>query len=452
MIVNPDILGKHRSSFDLAGKLMWLIDRHSDGRDTTRIPLPELLRDALVRWYAGEGTVRDEQAGITLVQQARIGAKWIACDCLAGGEPPPILTPAFISEHETFYLRRLTGSKRPEHRGDCPFFRDQATNRITEVRNPQTPSDSPAGYFEVLRPAPEKLAQKPDEDSTDDRTRNASVPRLARLLWRLQHASGLTVIPPVAHERDERTIAAEFHAISKAATLIEVAPGIELGRALWTHASALHSKRLYAGLRELAKRWPAGHAPQAFLTLFAQGYKGSTIYVPGCEPVVIANRVQSPSVRGNIVKGPYLVIVVAGEYPQAHGYAPLRAYAQPIYSGTRFVPVDSEFERSALRSILAARSRFHRAGIDLAIEKPVFDQSTPIGPCRPDFLIEARSRSTGEIRRLVIEATGFAIADYLIFKSVTHPRMRLIAPVVEITPQEVETDRVFDILSAALDI
>ena len=161
---------------------------------------------------------------------------------------------------------------------------------------------------------------------------------------------------------------------------------------------------------------------------------------------------QSPSVRGNIVKGPYLVIVVAGEYPQAHGYALLRAYAQPIYSGTRFVPVDSEFERSALRSILAARSRFHRAGIDLAIEKPVFDQLTPIGPCRPDFVIEARSRSTGEIRRLVIEAMGFATEDYLLSKSATHPRMRSIAPVVEITPHDVEHDRVLNILSTALDI
>jgi len=430
---------------------MWLIDRHTDGRNATRIPLPELLRDALVRWYGGEGTVRDEQAGITLVQQARIGAKWIACDCLAAGELPPILTPAFISEHETFYLRRLTSSKRPEHLSDCPFFRDQATNRITEIRNPQTPSDSPAGFFEVLRPAPEKLTQKPDEDSTDDRTRNASVPKLARLLWRLQHASGLTVTPPIAHEHGERTIAAEFRAISTAATHIEIAPGIELGRALWTHASALHSKRLYASLRELAKRWPSGHAPQAFLTLFAQMYKGSTIYVPGCDPVVVANRVQSPSIRGNIVKGPYLVIVVAGEYPQAHGYAPLRAYAQPIYSGTRFIPVDSEFERTALRSILAARARFHRAGIDLAIEKPVFDQLTPIGPCRPDFLIEARSRSTGEIRRLAVEAIGLATEGHLLSKSVTHPRIRLIAPVVELGLRDVEADRVFDILSTALD-
>ena len=53
--------------------------------------------------------------------------------------------------------------------------------------------------------------------------------------------------------------------------------------------------------------------------------------------------------RGNLIKGPFLVMIVAGEYPEAHGYAPLRAYAQPILSGQRFIPVDSEFERSVLR-------------------------------------------------------------------------------------------------------
>ena len=88
-----------------------------------------------------------------LVQQARIGAKWIACDCLGDRNSPPILTPAYLSEAETFYLRRLTGSKRPDHRLDCPFFRDQATNRLSEVRRASERSDPADGFFEVLRPA-----------------------------------------------------------------------------------------------------------------------------------------------------------------------------------------------------------------------------------------------------------------------------------------------------------
>ena len=430
---------------------MWLIDRFSDGRGARRIPLPDPVRSALVRWYVGEGSRGDEEAGITLVQQARIGGKWIACDCLDDDTPPPILTPAFLSEAETYYLRRLTSVKRPEHQPDCPFFRDQVTNRITEIRSHQTPADPPAGYFEVLRPAPEKLAQRPEEDTSDDRTRHASVPRLARLLWRLLDVSGLNLCAPMAHDLADHSISDEFKALTAAAGKIEIAPGIELGRALWTHAKALHSNRVYAGLRELSRNWPRGHAPQAFLTLFSPAFKGAQVNVSGCEPVVIANRVQSPSVRGNPVKGPYLVIIVAGEYPEAHGYAPLRAYAQPIFSGRRFMPVDSEFERTVLRELLEARRYFDRDGIDIAIEKPVFDTLTPIGACRPDFLLEARSRSTGEIRQLIVEAIGFEDDDYKASKAATHPRMTQIAPVVSISPAHVHEGHVRHILTGAFD-
>lgn len=429
---------------------MWLIDRHSDGLGTARIPLPVPLRAALVRWYTGEGSRHDEDAGITLVQQARIGSKWIACDCLGADSAPPILTPAFLSEAETYYLRRLTSAKRPEHSPDCPFFRDQVTNRITETRGAQTPADPPVGYFEVLRPAPEKLAQRPDGDASDDRTRNASVPRLARLLWRLVSNAGLNIAVPYHEEPSERTIAEEFRALAVAAAKIEVAPGIALDRVLWSHGEALRSRRAFAGIRELARRWPRGHAPQGFLTVFAKEFKGSTIFPAGSEPITVANRVQSPSVRANPIKGPYLVIIVMGEYPEAHGYAPLRAYAQPIYSGTRFMPVESDFERTVLRAILGCRHEFARRGVDIALEKPVFDRLTLLGPCRPDFLIEARSQSTGEIRQLVVEAMGAPSAEYLAQKSASRRSLEQIAPVLAITPAEVDAGKVGPLLWDAL--
>lgn len=429
---------------------MWLIERHSDGRSARRIALPDPVRAALVRWYTGQGSRADEAAGIMLVQQARIGEKWIACDCLPADAAPPILTPAFLSEAETYYLRRLTSAKRPEHQADCPFFRDQITNRITDVRSRETPADPPTGYFEALRPAPEKLAQAPREESSDDRTRNASVPRLARLLWRLMENSGLHRCAPLGQEGLDRSIGSEFRRLMAAAARIQIAPGIELGRALWTHATPFHSNKVYAALRALAREWPHGHAPQAFLTLFAPQIRGHSIAVAGCEPVIVANRVQSPSVRGNSVRGPFLVIVVAGEYPEALGYAALRAYAQPIYSGQRFVPVESEFERLVLRDILEAQHQFARAGIDIAIEKPLFDRLTPVGPCRPDFVIEARSRTTGEIRQIVIEAMGFSDDDYLASKAATHPLMALIAPVANVTPDDIRNRRVASIIAHTL--
>lgn len=431
---------------------MWLIDRYSDGRGAGRIPLPAPVREALVRWYDGTGSRADEDAGIMLVQQARIGEKWIACDCLPPEEAPPIMTPAFLSEAETYYLRRLTSDKRPEHRPDCPFFRDQVTHRITEVRSQESPADPPTGFFEVLRPAPEKLAQRPEEESSDDRTRNASIPRLARLLWRLLAISSLNRCPPPSHEAAGHSISDEFKALATAASKVEIAPGIALDRAFWTHAQALHSRRVYARLRELARQWPSGHAPQGFLALFAQEIRGATIQVAGCEPVVLANRVQSPSVRGNLIKGPYLVIVVAGEYPEAHGYAPLRGYAQPVLSGKRFMPVDSEFERTVLRQLLQLRWTFHRQGLDLILEKPVFDTLTPLGPCRADFVLEARARTTGEIRQIIVEAMGSTDDAYLAAKAVTHPRMAQIAPVICVTPTDAEEHRIEPIVYRAFGI
>ena len=430
---------------------MWLIDRDTDGSGVSRIPLPAPLQQALVRWYVGEGTHHDEQAGITLVQQARIGHKWIACDCLEKGARPPILTPAFLSKADTYYLRRLTSSKRPEHRADCPFFRDQVTLRITEARSRMTPADPPSGFFEVLRPAPERLAQAPDDDTNDDRYRHASTPRLARLLWRLMDASGANLVAPLRYG-DEWSIRAAFAALGAAAAKIEIAPRIELARAFWTHPRALQSKAAYAQLRELAAHWPKDHAPQGFLLLYVPHFKGHEITLPDGDTIAIANRVQSPSVRGNHIAGPYLVLVVIGEYPESRGYAPLRAYAQPIFNGRLFVPVESDFERKAVRSLLDCQKILHAHGVDVAVGKPLFDTMTRLGPCRPDFMVEARSRTTGEVRTLVIEAMGFDTDDYHAAKAVTHPRMALLGDLVTLTPHEVDGNDAQAKVLAALDI
>ena len=141
-----------------------------------------------------------------------------------------------------------------------------------------------------------------------------------------------------------------------------------------------------------------------------------------------------------------------GEYPEAHGYAALRAYAQPIVSGQRFVPVDSEFERAVYRSLLETRRLLDKAGVDLVIEKPLFDRLTQRGACRPDFLLEARSRATGEVRQLIVEAMGFVSDDYLAAKAVTHPRMELIAPILSVSVEDVDRAAVPSMIRATLRV
>lgn len=109
--------------------------------------------------------------------------------------------------------------------------------------------------------------------------------------------------------------------------------------------------------------------------------------------------------------------------------------------------MDSEFERAVLRKLLQLRRDFDRHEIDLVLEKPVFDTLTEIGSCRPDFLLEARSRSTGEIRQVVVEAMGSTDEAYLAAKAVTHPRMEQIAPLLLLSPSDVEKDRVASLVA-----
>lgn len=380
---------------------MWLIEKGGDGRSGSRIPLPSTLEEALTRWYIGAGNAADERAGITLVQQARIGAKWLACSCLGAEKSPPVLTPAYLSEAETYYLRRLTGQKRPGHRTECPFFRDQATSRVSEVRDRQLPADSPDGYFEVIRPAPEKLAQQPDGAAVDDRTRHASFPKLALLLRRLLEAGGLGHWDPRA-EHQVNAIGKQFARLRSVAARIEVAPGLELGRVLWTHSDALHSRRIYAGLRKLEGRWPRSHAPQGFLLTFAREFHGHIVHPADGEPFRVANRIQSPAVRSWPFDGPFLILTVIGTYPEARGYAPLRAYAQPILSGRAFIAVESNTERDIVRTLMDVCSQLDRRSVGASIEKPLFDQLSPLGSCRPDVVLELTLPITGEIKRIGI--------------------------------------------------
>lgn len=105
-------------------------------------------------------------ASVIMVVKARDHHQWIACDCLGEGTDPPLLSPAYLSEAETYYLRRLTSirQRRPEHDVDCPFFREQAPPRIREkaTATPRTINE-PDGLFSAHRLAPEKLAPLPHD-------------------------------------------------------------------------------------------------------------------------------------------------------------------------------------------------------------------------------------------------------------------------------------------------
>ncbi len=374
---------------------MWMVDKVHRGTEAARARVPDEFYDHLLRWYTGRGSADDERVGLELVRSAREHARWFACDCLGADVHPPLLSPAYMAEAQTFYLRRLTGAERPAHLPTCPFFRDQVigAERTIDLRPDYAVPD---GFFAVLKPIGEHLAQA--SEPAPPRPRAPSVPRLARLLWLLVERARTNVVEPVT-DRETPSIGYEFKRVRAAAVGLMLAPDVPLSRLLFTRADDLHHEVIYARLRTAAAVWPAGHEPQAFLLTFAR-HVGTREIVPAFgEPIAVATDIARPA----NVDGPFLVLVAIGHDPALRGYAPLRAWAQPILDGHHFLPVASSTERLLLGHLVALQRRLHRAQTDLRVKKPLFDIVTEFGPCRPQLMVEVRGEHVDRMNIVAID-------------------------------------------------
>ncbi len=371
---------------------MWLVNKGA-GDANGREPIADALSATLRIWYTGQGDHRDEAAALLLVRHAHKNNCWLACDCHSG-QLTPMLAPALLTGADTYYLRRLTGGERPEHSLHCPFFREQtlsaASHAGQKYRNP------PEGFFAVLRPPALSLAQAPDDDGIPVDNPGNDAPRLAKLMWRLLELSTRTIIP--AEEQTPRAISDEFSAVRTFADRIDVAPGLPLSRLLFTHPRDWESKRIFAILRDLAKNWPKGHEPQAFFLVFARKVHEHSIETAE-GTIDLATRLRHPRTRIQPVSGPDLALVAIGEHPDGSGYGALRAWAQPVHSGHRFIPVDDDFDRTIIETLIAARRILAKQNIALTSTKPVFDQMTPEGPIRPSWML---SLTKGEQTKKII--------------------------------------------------
>lgn len=417
---------------------MWLVTKHHDGLEPDREQIPAAIHAALVRWYIGEGTTTDEKIGVMLVHRAKMFERWLACDCIGTNRAPPLLSPAYLTEAETYYLRRLTGGGRPEHKTDCPFFRDQSAYQANPKKREAKPLTPVDGFFAALKPLGEHLAQKPIDDSGDNRVRGPSTPRLARLLWSLIDRAETNIIDAVGH-RERPGIAVEYRRLGAAAKGLCIAPSVPLDEHLYRHPDDLRSQRIYAQLRKSASSWPDGHEPQAFLLLFAPAVTRREVLVPTGDPIFVASDIVKPAAK-HVDRGPYLVLVAIGEHAQARGYAAVRAYAQPIQDGRHFTPVDSNAERKLLTLLMKLQWDLSPAGVSFRIKKPVFDLETELGPCRPDFMLDVLHRTTGQRRLMNVELLGYDTSDYERAKTITIPRMALVAPVTDVRLKDLDDE------------
>ena len=370
---------------------MWMVDKLHRGTEAARERVPASILEPLLRWYTGRGTDVDEASAVSFVRAAKLYQRWLACDCLGDTVAPPLLSPVLLTEVQTYYLRRLTGSARPEHRPDCPFHRDQANYALDRTRSEALPLVAPEGYFAVLKPAAEHLAQRPDGEERDRLVRPSAPPLLARLLWRLIDDAGTNVVEAIG-DRPAPAIYREFHRLKAAAANIEVAPGRKLDQLLVTHPDDIHSRQIYARLRKAAEIWPTGHEPQAFALLFVTAVTDHDILFAKGEPIGVIGKIKRP-LQKQIDTGPYLVIVAIGHHPLARGYAPIEAWAQPIHDGRHFIPVETNAERAMLKMLLDEQWQLRDAGVLTRIKKPLFDVDPDLTPCRPSFLVANHSRA-----------------------------------------------------------
>jgi len=431
---------------------MWLVDKLHDGTEAGREQIPVDILDPMVRWYVGQGSETDEKIGVALVHKAKMFERWLACGCLGEHVAPPLLSPAYLSEAETFYLRRLTGGGRPEHHVDCPFHRDQALMLRERQRLDPKPITPPDGYFAALKPLGEHLAQQPVNDADDNRVRGASVPRLARLLWLLLDAAGTNIVEPPG-TRTRPSITHEFERVRRAADALFLAPGRPLGRLFFTHARAFHSNHIYARLRDAAAAWPDGYEPQAFLLTFARGVTRREILLKDQAPILVATDITRPSVKA-IDQGPHIVLIAIGAHAQARGLAPVRAYAQPILSGRQFVPLFAEGERGLFAQL--QRFQWDAAGhrIMVRIKRPLFDAETDLGPIRPTAMLDLSLPDASARRLHFIQLRGVSADEDRRLDAHGLDRLRAVAPVTVIDTSELADEaclanRLFPLLSAS---
>lgn len=418
---------------------MWLVSKQSPTLSPRTEEIPADQAAALRLAYAGIASPRDEADAIRLVQRARTFERWIACDCRSNADKRPLLAPAYLTTTETYYLKRLTGPDRLEHDAACAFHADRPDASLRRLDTSETkPLNAPDGLFAVLpRLNDPHFAAAPDDDGPDRTAHTRLPPMLARQLWRLLTLARRNIIPAIGTV-GKPDLKQEFAAIANTATTLDVAPGIALSEVLAVHPAAFHSKALFARLHQHKAHWPPDNQPQGFMIVYATAIGKREISFSNAEPIQIAGSLQAPTVGEPAARAPYLAILAIAKHPEAHGFAAVRCYAQPILSATRFVPVNSPFERQVLKALIDAQWALYRSHRHLALTltRPLFDIDTVLGPCRPDLIVDVYDRQRHSHQRLVIDLIEFETAGYLAAKAALQPRLACLGPVISIAAKD----------------
>jgi len=389
------------------------IPKHLAGRACAQLltPLDALEAAAMCRWWDGAASASDHDAVLATLDRLHAGSAWLACGCTRDPANPPLLAVARRSLRHggRLSLRRLTD--RAAHRPDCRFAFDrhdalddapydidaQDAEDPCETGEPREP-ERPDFLFPHATRAPSPRADV-EAARAPVGARVATHPLARRLFW-LLHAAAVNRWP-------------KPHVSSDRSAVLDLAEGVELVQGLWLRDV------LYCDQRAWTQRWmdagfrkceAHGLKPQVWwLTEIANAsQKDRRVRLVGAgDDTEIEGRFAVFGGDGATVRYPMLMCALVGQRPD--GTAHIRqAYAHPIQALDRWLPVDSDLEREAVRDLQGVMEWLHRAkGVDLEMRKPLFPWHA--SGARPDFVLSCPA-APGE--RMVVETMGTDDAAY----------------------------------------
>lgn len=400
---------------------MRLVKRNDIGEKYIDVaPIPPAVAKLLQAKWRGEAI--DRAAYGQIVKDYREKQIWVACDCLdtrdGPSAAPPILLP--VQHDGEFHLRRAT--KRSEHDSSCVFHWEEG-----ELSAPGATAGGSRERRELdflMYTREDATASAGGEEGAN--TGNGRIARnaLQERMFALLADAELNTI----NHQPQPTAWVELDNVAKR---IRVVGDIRLNEILWCRPDAVTKHWAVNRFRDFAKQqhWPEKLPIQGFVLTSASEIDGKTIRF-GTQGEITVETPVALSGRQN-TSGPFLVMISLRFDRQKRSVRAMRAYAHPRFSERpthewAYVPVDSDMERKALGALLWVAKKGASAGIQISIEKPLFD-ITPIGAdrsCRPDFLVHYGGKT------LVIETMGSADPEYLEQKSRTHPTMAMLGKLI----------------------
>ncbi|GBR36696.1 hypothetical protein [Gluconobacter kondonii] len=369
---------------------------------------------------------------------------WLYCDCqgpVAGlrGFPPAFTTR---TNNKLVRLAAPWGA----HATECPFYIKPSEHRAGK-KSHRKPSETQkvklTGPFGVEIDSNVR-AQAPQQGGGVQR-RNS----LAEVLMRLidtSYSNWLSLDDQ--HQDDNATSDDALSRLWRAGKKIPLEGRGHLSEILFTNLDWLPQR--LEKIKERNESWEKGPrpfqilitladeiAPHAFRALNGQKYEVQNHLAVFGEPLTQEDRVAA-------TRAPWVVICLLASNTQENDPAILRAYAHPVYSTTRLMPVDSNYERITLTVIVDALSRLtdHE---NYHVIKPVFDaDKAPAdapGPVIPDFIVtRKRDEDAGKLRRagtrLLVETMGYNDPMYRERKNLMHELMKIAFRVQEVVTHD----------------